>query len=430
MSESTLTLFGSLPDEWEVRPLGEVLEKQVRPVHVNPTETYREIGIRSHGRGIFHKESIKGTELGDKRVFWVEGNCLIFNIVFAWEGAVAVTRPTDKGMIVSHRFPMFAVRDKNVVEVDYLRRFFQTPLGVRLLGEASPGGAGRNRTLNQKLLGEVQVPLPPFGEQRKIAAILASVDDALEATQTVIDQLNVVKKAMMAELLTRGLPGRHTGFKQTEIGEVPEEWDVLPLRDLLESIDSGWSPQCETRPASVDEWGVLKVSAVTSGAFRDDEQKALPPNMAPRPSAEVKSGDVLLARANGVLELVGKTVLVRTTRPKLMLSDKLLRLRPIRSRLDAPFLSVAMGTDAVRSRLLSTTGGSHMRNVSQANLRALLVPVPPLREQSQIAGAVDAVEERLAAEHLSRGELRRLKSALMSVLLTGELRVTPDEAAA
>ena len=81
----------------------------------------------------------------------------------------------------------------------------------------------------------VGIPLPPLPEQRKIAAILSSVDDAIEKTRAVIDQVQVVKRGLMQELLTRGLPGRHTRFKQTEIGEIPEEWDFLPLRAMAAS---------------------------------------------------------------------------------------------------------------------------------------------------------------------------------------------------
>ena len=78
-------------------------------------------------------------------------------------------------------------------------------------------------------IGRVKVPLPSLPEQRKIAAILSSVDDAIEKTQAVIDQVQVVKRGLMQELLTRGLPGRHTRFKQTEIGEVPEDWSVMTV---------------------------------------------------------------------------------------------------------------------------------------------------------------------------------------------------------
>ena len=76
--------------------------------------------------------------------------------------------------------------------------------------------------------------MPPLPEQRKIAAILSSVDDAIEKTQAVIDQVQAVKRGLMQELLTRGLPGRHTRFKQTEIGEIPESWELLSLGQLID----------------------------------------------------------------------------------------------------------------------------------------------------------------------------------------------------
>src|SRR5258708_539140 len=92
--------------------------------------------------------------------------------------------------------------------------------------------------INAAEYGSLGIPQPPPREQRKIAAILSSVDDSIEATQAVIDQLGVVKKAMMAELLTRGLPGRHTRFKQADIGEVPEDWEVIQLGQLA-TIERG-----------------------------------------------------------------------------------------------------------------------------------------------------------------------------------------------
>ena len=76
------------------------------------------------------------------------------------------------------------------------------------------------------------VRAPPLPEQRKIAAILSSVDDAIEKTQAVIDQVQVVKRGLMQELLTRGLPGRHTRFKQTEIGAIPEDWRAVAIGEL------------------------------------------------------------------------------------------------------------------------------------------------------------------------------------------------------
>ena len=95
------------------------------------------------------------------------------------------------------------------------------------------GTSGRQR-VPANVFDDFEIGVPPLSEQDKIAAILSSVDDAIEKTQAVIDQVQVVKQGLMQELLTRGLPGRHTRFKRTEIGEIPEEWEFLPLAELAE----------------------------------------------------------------------------------------------------------------------------------------------------------------------------------------------------
>ena len=108
------------------------------------------------------------------------------------------------------------------------------------------------------------VALPPLPEQRKIAAILSAVDEVIEKTEAVIESLQTLKKAMMQELLTRGLPGRHTRFKQTEIGEIPEEWEAASVRRRRSTghdvgMLSHGSPtsrarsQCRSRDRNVDD---------------------------------------------------------------------------------------------------------------------------------------------------------------------------------
>ena len=87
--------------------------------------------------------------------------------------------------------------------------------------------------VSKRAIRGFRVLVPPLPEQRKIAAILSSVDDAIEKTRAVIDQTQIVKRGLMQELLTRGLPGRHTRFRQTEIGQIPEEWSLSPLSDAV-----------------------------------------------------------------------------------------------------------------------------------------------------------------------------------------------------
>lgn len=199
---------------------------------------------------------------------------------------------------------------------------------------------------------------------------------------------------------------------------IPEGWRVGPLHTILERIDAGWSPQCESRPASIDEWGVLKVSAVTSGKYVSQENKALPPLLSPRPELEVRRGDVLLARANGVLELVGRSAFVRDTRPKLMLSDKILRLRPARGVASPEFLHMLLSFAPVRDALMTVTGGSHMRNVSQASLRELPLTYPPLPEQRKIAAILTSVDDAIEGTQAVIEQLGVVKKAMMAELLT------------
>ena len=107
LRDSGVRLFPRIPREWTAARLRWLMQKVVRPVDVDPGDYYREIGIRSWGRGIFYKEQVLGAHLEDKKVFYVAPGDFVLNIVFAWEGAVAVVSEFEAGMVASHRFPTF-----------------------------------------------------------------------------------------------------------------------------------------------------------------------------------------------------------------------------------------------------------------------------------------------------------------------------------
>lgn len=154
-----------MSESWPMVKLGDVLAPVSRPVDVQADEHYRQIGIRSHGKGVFHKEPVSGFDLGNKKVFWVEPGDFVLNIVFAWEGSVALMSKAEAGMIGSHRFPCFRA-DERRLDSRFLLSYFKTPTGLDLLGRISPGGAGRNRTLSRKTFLEQSIPLPSLAEQR------------------------------------------------------------------------------------------------------------------------------------------------------------------------------------------------------------------------------------------------------------------------
>jgi type I restriction enzyme S subunit len=179
VSETGSIVFPEIPDGWELRKLRRVITRIRRPVKVNLDAEYREIGIRSWGKGIFHKEAVRGALLEEKSVFEIEPGDFILNIVFAWEGAVAVATELERGMVGSHRFPTFRCSDE--VSLDYLLMVLQTEQGRALMEVNSPGAAGRNKTIRLDQFLSETIPLPSLDEQREIIRKYRSDEDRLLA---------------------------------------------------------------------------------------------------------------------------------------------------------------------------------------------------------------------------------------------------------
>lgn len=166
VSETSSVVFPQIPTGWNLRKLRRLITRVTRPVRVDPDAEYREIGIRSWGKGIFHKDAVRGALLEEKSVFRIEPGDFVLNIVFAWEGAVAVATDAERGMVGSHRFPTFRCSDE--IDLDYLLMVLQTEQGRTLMEVNSPGAAGRNKTIRMGQFLDEAIPLPPVEEQRQI----------------------------------------------------------------------------------------------------------------------------------------------------------------------------------------------------------------------------------------------------------------------
>ncbi len=218
--------FPGFNETWITEKLGTCLVRIIDPVKVELKTHYREIGVRSHGRGVFHKEPVSGKSLANKRVFWVHSNSLILNIVFAWEQAVALTTDNERGFIASHRFPMYVPIDDKV-NLKFILLFFLRKRGKFLLELASPGGAGRNKTLGQSEFAKLKVTHPTCPEQQKIASFLSSVDTKVEQLNKKKSLLEQYKKGMMQKLFSQEIR-----FKDEQGKEYPD-WEEKRLGDIL-----------------------------------------------------------------------------------------------------------------------------------------------------------------------------------------------------
>lgn len=221
--------FPEFENEWQLKNVGTLTTRLSNSVKVMGDVLYKQIGIRSHGKGIFYKEEVTGKELGNKRVFWVKENAFIVNIVFAWEQAVAKTTENEIGMVASHRFPMYSPVETQS-NLDYLLHFFLTPKGKTLLELASPGGAGRNKTLGQKEFEKLKFLIPNVEEQMKIATFLTTIDEKLNQIKQKQTLLEQYKKGIMQKIFSQEIT-----FKDENGKEFPK-WEKKSIGDCLKYL--------------------------------------------------------------------------------------------------------------------------------------------------------------------------------------------------
>lgn len=197
-----LSAYHKLIQGAEYLPMKFVAPLQRRTVEIEVSKKYPELGIRSFGKGTFHKPALNGAEVGTKKLFRIEANDLLFQIVFAWEGAVAVAQPEDRGRFGSHRF-LTCVPQPGIATSSFLCFHFLTEQGLEDLGKASPGGAGRNRTLGLKALENIQVPIPPFEKQLWFDHLKTKVDTMKRLREQAIKELD----ALLPSILDKAFKG-------------------------------------------------------------------------------------------------------------------------------------------------------------------------------------------------------------------------------
>lgn len=218
-------VFPRVPKDWIFWRVGRLIRRVRRPITVRPDAKYQEIGIRSWGKGIFHKTPVPGAILGEKSVFRIEPGDFVLNIVFAWEGAVSIVSENETGMIASHRFPTFLPTSE--IDVDYLLMVFQSEQGRRLMEINSPGAAGRNKTLRIDRFLVEEIPLPPINSQKAIVAAFRSEErrlaDSIAKTRQVVHSLEEFRTALILAVVTGKLDVRDAAACLPEMDAVAGE---------------------------------------------------------------------------------------------------------------------------------------------------------------------------------------------------------------
>ena len=316
---------------------------------------------------------------------------------------------------------------------EYLHWLFNSAQ-FRNVGESWMYGAGGQKRVPEDFVRNFAIGFPPFADQATIAAFLdretGKIDALVAEQEKLIALLKEKRQAVISHAVTKGLnpdaPMKPSGIEW--LGDVPAHWEVLTLRRVISSIEQGWSPECSSQPADEDEWGVLKAGCVNRGIFNPNENKTLPPELAPVLAYEIRVGDILMSRASGSSELVGSVALIKVTRPRLMLSDKIFRLR-LGDNVDAGFFVAALNSRPLRSQIeIALSGGNGLaNNLPQSALLDFAMCLPLKLEQEKIGTFISAEIDRidgLSAE--AEGAITLLKerrSALISAAVTGQIDV-------
>ena len=250
-----------------------------------------------------------------------------------------------------------------------------------------------------------------------------AIADFLDAETGRIDGL-ITRKHRMIELIKE----RAASYRQDWFKRLSAEHGQVRLRRLVRRLEQGWSPVCDTEPATEDEWGVLKTSAVSTGVFRADENKRLPSGVAPDLRWVVEDGDLLMTRGSGSIGRVGMASVARVSLRRLTISDLIYRakLRAGSPEFVAAALVAPQGRTQIERSVRSDVGQT--LKVRADDLKEVLIPAVAVERheaewhslESRLTG-ITTVTIRLERQiHL----LAERRQALINAAVTGDLEVT------
>ena len=408
---------GPLPEGWSIGRIGDfAIESKQRAGHgadLPVLSVSKHYGVVRSDQ--YFSKRVYGKDTSHYKV--VKPGQFAYATIHLNEGSIGRLKESAPGLVS----PMYTVFDvRNGIDPDYLFAVLKSERSLRVYETITQGTVKRRGGISFSTLSKLLLAHPPLREQRKIAAILSSIDGAIEKTQAVIDQVQVVKRGLMQELLTRGLPGWHTRFKQTEIGEIPESWEVQPAATVCERIVVG----IVIKPSQYySDSGVpcLRSLNVKEDRISDNEMNYISHGSNERlKKSRLSAGDVVTVRTG----YPGTSAVIPERLNGANCVDLIISTPG--SRIRGDFLARFVNSERGRAAVEERKGGLAQQHFNVGAMKVMLIPIPSLREQEHICDALNTVDRRIRTDTDVLHSLVSLKSAVMSALLTGELRAAPD----
>jgi len=425
------TPIGKIPEGWGIVKFGEVckfkrgLSYRSNQITKDPTK------IRFITINDFEKEG--GLKRDAEKVYIKEGVYVDPDFFLTDEDVLIANTDMSRGFIIGAPILIKDIDDKLVYSMDLTKLIFNkskidgeflfyylTHETVRQKMKTFAQGTNVLH-LNHRLVKNMRVPLPLLLEQKAIAHILSTVDEAIQKTDEIIAKTEKLKKGLMQELLTKGVG--HKEFKDTEIGRIPKGWEVVKLMKIttkIKDID-------HKMPNKVKE-GIPFVSVKYMLKYPDYDFRIVytDPDLEfisekdyqyHKRRFDAEKGDIIYSRFG----TIGHAKLIQTEE-RFIASYSIVLIKP-KTIVYPLYLVYALNSEKVRLQAKIATKGATNRNLHLEDIKNLKLPLPPLEEQKKISEILSTVDKKLDVERNEKAKLERIKQGLMDLLLTGKIRV-------
>ena len=290
--------------------------------------------------------------------------------------------------VVDHRFLYFALLYLDIPSRGYSRHF---------------------KYLKEKVIG---APIK-LTEQRIVATVLAKIQSAIEVQDKMVATLKELKSSTMAKLFREGLRGEP--LKKTEIGEMPESWEVSAINKYCEKPRYGYTASASTKPNGPK---FLRITDLTEEGVSWETVPYCSCAQSKLDTLRLKSGDLVFARIGAT---TGKSFLIVDC-PEAVFASYLIRLRT-KIGLDPTYLSCFFESEAYWRQVRANKGNNLKGGMNASILSSLIFPVSSLTEQKEIAANLMMINQRIALAVKQRKVLQSLFSSMLHLLMTGQVRV-------
>ncbi len=294
----------------------------------------------------------------------------------------------------------------------YIIRFYR----IRKIFFSIAKRAVNQASINQTQLSNLKIFYPPLEEQWGIAEVLSSVDEAIEATERLIGRLERLKRGLMQELLTKGIG--HREYKQTPIGEIPKEWQIVKLQSVIVKSIGGGTPSTKN-----PRYWNGNIPWMTSVGIPEDniyitkgERFITEEGLKHSTTNIVPKGNLIVATRVG-LGKAGVNLI------DIAINQDLVGLILDKKRVITEFVAYYLRSPKALTYIISAARGTTIKGISKQALFNLKIPLPPLEEQRRIITMLSVVDEWIKLEKKYKKKFERLKRGLMELLLTGRVRV-------